>query len=303
MNLLISGTHGLIGKALVARFESKGHTLTALARPGTKATKGEHVSWDPPREYIDLEALRHRGPFDAVIHLAGAGIAEKRWNAERKREIRESRTRSTRTLALAIAAYSPQPAAFISASAIGFYGNRGDEALDESSAQGSGFLADVCAAWEQATAPAQAAGVRVVHLRTGIVLDPAGGALGKQLPLFKAGVGGKLASGKQWMSWISMDDELSAIEYALTNTELSGPINLTAPGAVTNAQFTKTLAHVLHRPALFSVPKVALATALGSDLVEDAILASQRVSPSVLNKAGFLFRHPDLEGALRDLLR
>ena len=302
MNLLISGSSGLIGSALSRRLEAHGHKVIALVRPGTKASSRASVAWDPKLERIDLEALSTLDPIDCVIHLAGAGVADKRWNTKRKEEILESRVRSTGTLARTIAAMSPRPATFISASAIGFYGNRGDELLDETSAQGSGFLAEVCAAWEQATTPAQAAGVRVVHLRTGIVLETSGGALAKQLPLFKAGVGGKLGSGKQWMSWISMDDELRAIEAVLQNPAISGPVNLTAPGCVTNADFTKSLGHVLRRPVLMSVPKLALATALGSELVEEAILASQRVTPSVLLDAGFSFDHPQLEGALAALL-
>ena len=302
MNIVMSGATGLIGSALSQRLRERGHLVISLVRPGSHAAQGPSINWDPAHGHIDLDALATYDHIDACIHLAGAGIADKRWSQARKNEILASRVRSTETLAAALTEISPRPSTLLSASAIGFYGNRGDEVLSETSTQGSGFLAEVCGAWEHATAVANHSPIRVVHLRTGIVLDPKGGALAKQLPLFKAGLGGKLASGKQWVSWISMEDELRAIEFALTNDDIHGPVNLTAPNPVTNAEFTKTLGHVVHRPAVMSVPKFALATALGSELVDEAITASQRVEPAALLAAGFSFAQPDLDQALHALL-
>ncbi len=301
MNIVMSGASGLIGSALSQRLRDSGHLVISLVRPGSHATQGPSIHWDPAHGHIDLDALAAYDHIDACIHLAGAGIADKRWSQARKNEILTSRVRSTETLAAALTEISPHPSTLISASAIGFYGNRGDEILNETSGRGSGFLAEVCGSWEQATAVANHSPIRVVHLRTGIVLDPKGGALAKQLPLFKAGLGGKLASGKQWVSWISMEDELRAIEFLLAH-DVHGPVNLTAPNPVTNAEFTKTLGHVLHRPAVMSVPKFALQTALGSELVDEAITASQRVEPSALLAAGFSFAHPDLDQALHEML-
>jgi uncharacterized protein len=301
MNIVMSGATGLIGSALSQRLRERGHLVISLVRPGSHAAQGPSINWDPAHGHIDLDALAAYDHIDACIHLAGAGIADKRWSQARKNEIVTSRVRSTETLAAALTEMSPHPSTLLSASAIGVYGNRGEEVLSEASTQGSGFLAEVCSAWEHATTVADQSPIRVVHLRTGIVLDPKGGALAKQLPLFRAGLGGKLASGKQWVSWISMEDELRAIEFLLAN-DVHGPVNLTAPNPVTNAEFTKTLGHVVHRPAVMSVPKFALATALGAELVDEAITASQRVEPAALLAAGFSFTHPDLDEALHAML-
>jgi uncharacterized protein len=236
-----------------------------------------------------------------VIHLAGAGIADHRWTDEYKRELRESRTTPTRLLAEAIAGLDRRPAVMLSASAIGWYGPRRDESLDEQSAPGSGFLADICRDWEAATAPAVTAGIRVVHLRTGIVLSAKGGALKKQLPLFKLGLGGKFGDGTQWQSWISMPDQVGAISHLLT-AEVSGPVNLTAPTPVTNAEFTAALADALHRPAFVPIPSFGPKLLLGGELAESLLFTGQRVLPAALLAAGYRFEHPTLDVALRALL-
>lgn len=302
MHLLISGARGFIGSALTQRFTKQGHRVTTLVRGQGLQAPGS-LSWDPARGQIDLAGLVALEPLDAVVHLSGAGIADKRWSSTRKDEILLSRTRSTEILASALSELSPHPGVLVSASAIGFYGNRGDEILTESSSKGTGFLADVCAKWEHATQPAERAGLRVAHLRTGIVLDPSGGALAKQLPLFKAGLGGKLGSGKQWMSWISLEDELGAIEHVIATDSIAGPVNLVAPQPVSNGEFTKTLAHALSRPSFASAPKAALSLALGSELVDEAITASQRVRPAKLEDQGFEFHHATLDEYFTDALR
>ena len=238
---------------------------------------------------------------DAVIHLAGAGIGDKRWTSAYKREVLESRTLSTALLARTIASAANKPKVFLSGSAIGYYGARGDERLTEGGSLGSGFLADVCRDWEAAAAPAQAAGVRTVFLRTGIVLSPRGGALKKLLPLFRLGVGGRFGNGKQWQSWISITDELNAIEYLLT-ANVEGAVNLTAPEPVTNAEFTKVLARVLKRPALFPVPAFGPRILLGGELADALLFTGQRVVPERLEASGYRFAHRDLESALRALL-
>jgi len=234
---------------------------------------------------------------DAIVHLAGEPIA-KRWTAERKRAIRESRVRGTELLARMIASLDRKPRVLVSGSAIGVYGDRGDELLDESSATGDGFLANVVSEWERAAAPASEAGVRVVLLRTGLVLSRQGGVLEKLLLSFKLGLGGPMGSGRQWMSWIALDDQLRAIEYALASPALSGPVNLVSPNPVTNAEFAATLGLVLARPALIPVPAVALELLFG-EMARETILAGQRVLPRALVTAGFEFAHPTLEQALR----
>jgi uncharacterized protein (TIGR01777 family) len=295
MKVAITGSSGLIGSALARRL-AVDHTVIAVVRG--PAGEGQ-VSWDPTGERLERAGLEG---VDAVVHLAGAGIADKRWTSARKQTLVDSRVRGTGLLARTLAALDPRPQVLLSASAVGYYGDRGAEELTEASPAGAGFLADLCRRWEQATAPAEEAGIRVVHLRTGIVLSGAGGALAKQLPLFRLGVGGRLGSGRQFTSWIALDDEIDAIRFALETSTLRGAANLVAPRPVTNGEFTATLGRVLHRPAVLPAPAVALRLVLGSELADEAILAGQRVLPRALLDAGYTFSEPELEGALRRAL-
>jgi uncharacterized protein len=312
MNVLITGSSGLIGTALVRRLAADGHRVARLVRPRTTApttsidappgTRPIDVHWDPSTGTIDLEALRASGPFDGVVHLAGAGVADKRWNPARKELILRSRTDSTELLAGSLLHLDPRPLVLVSASAIGIYGERAGETLTEKSPRGAGFLADVVEAWERAAQPAAEAGVRVVNLRTGLVLAASGGVLAKQVPLFRLGLGGRLGDGRQYLSWISLGDEVGTILHALGDSRLVGPVNATAPNPVTNAEFTSTLSGVLHRPSLLTVPKGALRVALGRLMADETALVSQRVVPHVLTDVGFTFDHPDLSAALQSIL-
>jgi len=295
MRVAITGSSGLIGTALTNALQAAGHEPIAVVRR-TPAT-GE-IGWDPTAGTMDPADL---SGVDAVVHLAGAGIGDRRWSDSYKELIRESRIRSTNLLSETIAAAADGPRILLSGSAIGVYGSRGDEVLDENSEAGTGFLAEVCVDWETSTALAAAAGVRVALLRTGIVLSPEGGALKKQLPIFKLGLGGRFGSGAQWQSWISIDDEVSAIMFLLEH-EISGPVNLTAPEPVTNATFTKTLAGVLKRPAIVPIPSFGPKLLLGSELATNLLFDGPRVMPGVLEAAGYQFEHPTLETALRALL-
>ncbi|MGA0186068.1 MAG: TIGR01777 family oxidoreductase [Ilumatobacteraceae bacterium] len=295
MNIVISGASGLIGTALVARLRSKGHTVTTLVR--REARQGE-ISWDPARGVLDAAALEGT---DAVIHLSGAGIGDKRWTPSYKREILESRTATTSLLARTISSLTHKPSVFLSGSAIGIYGPRNDEQLDESSSHGNGFLVDVCQQWEAAAKPAVDAGVRTVLLRTGIVLTPKGGALKKLLLAFRIGAGGRFGNGKQWQSWITLDDEIGAIEHLLT-ANVSGPVNLTAPSPVTNAEFTTVLAKVLRRPAILPIPSFGPKILLGGELADALLFTGQRVMPKALLASGYEFAHPTLDIGLRALL-
>lgn len=297
--ILVAGASGLVGRALVARFEADGHEVVRLVRRETAAAN--EVRWDPSAGSIN-GGLEARGPVDVVVSLSGAGIADRRWSAARRREILSSRLEPTATLVAAMGEASSRPAAFLSASAIGFYGNRADEALSESSPAGEGFLAEVCKAWEAEALRAEALGVRTVLLRTGIVLDRSGGALAKQLPIFRAGLGGRLGSGKQWTSWITLEDEVAAVAFLADAEQVRGAVNLTAPVPVTNGEFTRALGSALHRPAVAVVPRVALAAALGGQLADEMLLASARVLPEVLTDAGFTFAHPEIDDALASLL-
>lgn len=296
MNVLVTGTHGLIGSALVKALQEQGHGVVALVR-GT-AGPGQ-VAWDPDAGRLDAAALTG---IDAAVHLAGAPIAEKRWTAEQKQRILSSRVATTDLLARRLAECPSPPAVLVSGSAIGYYGSRGDTVLDEDSTPGSGFLAEVCQQWEAATAPAEKAGIRVIRIRTGIVLSADGGVLKKLLPLFRLGLGGRLGSGAFYQSWISLDDEVGAIIYALQTPLVTGAANLTAPNPVTNTEFTEALGRVLHRPTKVTAPKFGLTTALGPEMVEQMLLASQLVLPTKLLANGFTFRYPDLEDALRATL-
>ncbi|MFZ9628642.1 MAG: TIGR01777 family oxidoreductase [Ilumatobacteraceae bacterium] len=295
MRIVVSGATGLIGSALCTSLSASGHDVVRLVR---RAPGPGDVQWDPARGVLPDGALRGA---DAVVHLAGAGIGDRRWTAEYRREILESRTKSTSLLASAIADTEGGPRVFLSGSAIGVYGATGDESLDETSPAGTGFLAEVCLQWEAATAAASSAGARVAHLRTGIVLSPAGGALKKLLPLFRLGAGGPFGNGRQWQSWISLPDEVGAITHLLT-ADVRGAVNLTAPNPLTNAEFSKVLARVLRRPALLPVPRFGPALLLGGDLADALLYTGQRVLPTVLQQSGYEFRHATLEAALRDLL-
>jgi uncharacterized protein (TIGR01777 family) len=292
MRVLITGSSGLIGTALARALPAAGHSPVRLVRSGG----GEGtVRWDPAAGTIDAAGLEG---IDAVVNLAGAGIGDRRWTDAYKTEIRDSRVRGTDLLARTVAGLEPKPSVLLSGSAIGIYGDRGDEVLDEASPVGDGFLAEVCVAWEAATAPAEGAGVRVAHLRTGIVLAAEAPALRKQLPLFKAFLGGRFGRGKQWQSWISIDDEVAAIVHLLT-ADVRGPVNLTAPNPVTNAEFAKTLGRVLNRPAVLPVPAFGPKLVVGRELADSLLFSSQRVLPTVLTGSGFTFAHPTLEPALR----
>lgn len=261
------------------------------------ASGDNQISWDPARE-ISSEAV---SGFDAVIHLAGESIAG-RWTAAKKAKIRDSRTLGTRHLAEALAKTEAKPKVFICSSAIGFYGDRGDEVLNEASAQGAGFLPDVCREWEAATRAAADAGIRTVQLRTGIVLSPKGGALGQMLTPFKLGLGGRIGNGGQWMSWIDVQDMVGGIHHILSHDQLQGPVNMVAPKPVTNAEFTKTLASVLSRPAIFPVPAFAVKLGFG-EMGEALLLGSQRVQPARLLESGYQFQFSELAASLKNNLR
>ena len=297
MKVLVSGSTGLIGSALVAALEADGHRVTRLVR-GNPVGAG-HAVWDPAKGTID--AARLEG-LDAVVHLAGAGIGDRRWTKGYKEEIRRSRVAGTDLLARTLAGLDAPPAVLASGSGINFYGDRGAEELTEESPGGAGFLAAVVAEWEAATAPASAAGIRVAHFRSGIVLSPRGGALRRQLTPFRLGLGGKVGSGRQYMSWITLDDEVRAIAHVLATPSLAGPVNLTSPQPVTNAEFTRQLGQALRRPAVLTVPPAALKVALGGQMVSELLLASMRVLPAVLSRSGFSFAHPELGGALTAVL-
>jgi uncharacterized protein (TIGR01777 family) len=288
--IAVTGASGLIGNALVGYLKSQGHTVQRLVRRA--AVSSEEITWDPIAGTVDMEAL---AGVDAVIHLAGAGVSDKRWTKKYKSEILNSRLLGTTTIAKAVAIVKPQ--VFISASAIGWYGESGNRAVIESDRVGDDFLAAVCREWESA---ADLAGdVRTVKLRTGLVLDPTGGALGKMLPIFRFGLGGKLSNGKQWWSWITLHDQIRAIAFLLEN-KISGPVNLTSPNPVTNSEFTAGLARAMHRPALFPVPAFALKIALGGFSAE--VLGSKKVMPQALTEAGFTFDYPHISSALEKLV-
>ncbi len=296
ITIAVTGATGLIGSALVERLRAHGHTVRRLVRSPSDAREGDIV-WDAERSELHGDALQG---VDAVVNLAGAPIA-RRWTPERKRGIRNSRVAGTQNLSRAIAAMDPKPRVLLNGSAIGYYGSRGDEVLSESSAAGHDFLAEVTVEWERATAPAAQAGVRVVLLRTGVVLSASGGALAKMLPPFRLGMGGPLGSGDQWMSWIALEDHLHAMEHALFVDSLSGPLNLVSPNPVRNLHFATTLGRVLTRPAVIPVPAVALELLYG-EMARETLLASQRALPAALAASGFDFQHPTLEGALRAIL-
>lgn len=294
--IVVTGATGLIGTALVASLREAGHPVTRLVR-GTPAA--DDARWDPSAGAIDESAID--GAW-AIVHLAGEGIADQKWTDEHKRRVLDSRVVGTTLLAKTIASLETPPTSFVSGSAIGYYGDRGDEVLDETSPPGTGFLADVVRAWEASTAAVEGTGVRTVHLRTGIVLSTKGGALKQQLLPFKLGLGGRLGSGRQYLPWITLADEVSAIRFVLDNNTMSGPVNAVGPNPVANSVFTKALGKALHRPTLLPIPLFPIKARFGSEMVEEMLLSSARVTPSVLQHAGFRFANPDLDAALRYLL-
>lgn len=293
MKVVVSGSHGLIGREVAAELERHGHVVTRLVRSSPAA--GE-ATWDPGVGTIEGGKLEGH---DAVVHLGGVGIGDHRWSEAHKRAVLDSRVKGTSLLARTVAQLSSPPEVMVSASAVGFYGYEGDQIHTEASPRGSGFLADVVVAWEQAAAPAAEAGIRVAYARSGVVLTAKGGALKKQLLPFKLGLGGRLGAGRQWLSWISLRDEVRAILHLLTGASLRGPVNLTAPAPVTNADFTATLARVLRRPAVLPVPTLALHALFGRQMTEEMLLGGQRVVPAALRSSGFTFLDPELEAALR----
>lgn len=298
MNVAITGASGLIGRRLIELLSSRGHALRALSRSGVaNFPPGVRASvWDADKGEPPIEALRDT---DAVVHLAGENVAQ-RWTAEAKLRIRQSRELGTRNLVCALARLPRRPSALVCASAIGYYGSRGEETLTEASAPGAGFLSGVCTAWEREAVAAEALGIRVVRVRIGVALDPRGGALPRMLPPFRLGAGGRLGDGRQWMSWIHHDDLAGLFRLAIEKP-IRGPLNAVAPNPVPNAAFTRELAHALHRPAIFPVPKFAVRLLFGE--MSEILLDSQRVVPNAAAANGFVFRFPDLGPALADLLR
>lgn len=296
MKIAITGSSGLIGSALVTAIMRRGDTAIKLVR--RPAIGADEIAWEPATGRIDASSLAE---VEAVVHLAGAGIGDKRWTKSRKEELVESRVLSTTLLAQTLASLPNAPRVFVSASAIGFYGDRGDEWLTEDSSRGSGFLANLVNDWEAGTSAASSAGIRTVVARTGIVLARTGGALGKQLPLFRLGLGGKIGDGSNWQSWISLQDQVRSLLAAIDG-RLSGPVNMVSPNPVTNADFAKTLGQIIGRPAALRVPKLAPAALFGREFVEQVACASQRVQPTRLENSGFEFDHPDLASALRQIL-
>jgi uncharacterized protein (TIGR01777 family) len=302
MKVIVTGSGGLVGRAFVRSLLADGHTVTRLVRGGAqqfRAPGTAAVEWNPESGAIDAKELEGH---DAAVHLAGEPVAEGRWDEAKKRRILESRVKGTRLIAETLAGLREKPRVLVSASAIGFYGDRGDEVMREESASGEGFLSEVCREWEKATLAASQAGVRVVHMRIGFVLSGEGGGLQKMLPPFKLGVGGKVGSGRQYISWITLEDLVRAIRRAIEDESLRGPVNAVAPGAVTNEQFTKALGHVLGRPTIFPVPVFALRLAFG-EVADAVMLASTRVEPARLKEAGFDFKDSEIDGALRHVLK
>jgi uncharacterized protein len=291
MRIVIGGASGYLGRPLVQRLRDSGHDVVRLVRREPAAP--DEVAWRPNQGALDPSVV---DGADAAINLAGVGVGDHRWNEEYKRLIRASRVNSTEMLARAVAAASRPPRVLLNASAVGFYGDTGDGEVDEAAKPGAGFFSEVCQAWESATAPAEEAGIRVVHLRSGLVMGPDGGLLGPMLPMFRLGLGGPLGNGRQWMPWISREDALAAIEFLLT-ADVTGAVNLTGPVPVRNKDFARTLGRVLRRPALLPVPALALRLVVG-EFGREAVV-SQRVLPAVLAGAGYRFEHPNLEAALR----
>jgi uncharacterized protein (TIGR01777 family) len=298
VRVAVTGASGLIGRSLVTALRERGDTTVIFVRPSTVERIGETVRWNPARGVIDEGDLKRIGGVDAVVNLAGEGIGNRRWTASRKEAILSSRVSATTLLVSALEEFSNGGGFLANASAIGWYGSRGDKILDETSDRGTGFLSDVCVSWERATSPLEERGIGVAHLRSGVVINSKGGALKKQLPLFRSGLGGHYGTGTQWMSPISLIDEVRALLWTIDH-QLAGPVNFVIPEPITNKDFTRTLARVLRRPAFFNVPGPLLRTALGGEMTDELILVSQRVTPERLRTSGFKFRHSDAESTLR----
>jgi uncharacterized protein len=294
MRILISGSHGLIGRAVITALVQAGHLSISLQRSSVPSTPNTPL-WDPIRRNSWDSDI---GPVDAVIHLAGENLAAHRWSPEVKRRLHTSRVTGTEQLCKHLASLDKKPGVFIAASAIGYYGNRGDEVVSEDSPRGEGFLSELCRDWEAACQPAIDAGIRVVNMRFGMVLARNGGALNKLVPVFKFGLGGQLGSGRQWMSWIALDDLVAVIIQSLTDRRIAGPVNVVSPNPVTNSEFTHSLGKVLKRPAIFTVPAFILRAVWG-EMADEMLLASIRVEPKKLNDNGLRFKYPNLETALR----
>jgi uncharacterized protein (TIGR01777 family) len=294
MKILISGASGLVGTALTRALRTDGHTVAQFVRPGAAQAEGD-VRWDPDKEFVDLAGME---AADAVVCLNGASIAGGRWTKARKQLLSDSRIHPVRLLVGSFEKLKQKPHVFLCASAIGYYGNRGDEILTEASASGTDFLSGVCRQWEADAMQAQKLGVRTACLRFGVVLSSRGGALQRMLTPFKMGVGGRLGDGRQWMSWVALDDVVGSIRFMMENESLSGPVNIVSPRPLQNAEFTRVLASILHRPAIFPAPAFVLRLALG-ELADALLLSSQRVEPSRLGAAGYPFRFNHVEPALR----
>jgi uncharacterized protein len=297
MKILISGASGLVGTKLTAALRADGHTVAHLVRPGHALPPG-NIPWDPAAKILDPAALEGA---DAIVHLSGASVGEGRWTPARKQVLRTSRIDTTRVLVAALARMQRKPRVLVCASACGIYGNRGDEILTESSTYGDGFLATLCREWEAAAKPAEQAGIRTVFARFGVVLSLEGGALARMLPPFKLCLGGRLGTGKQWMSWIAMEDALGILRAAIADERYAGAINVVAPNPVQNAEFTRVLSDMLHRPAIFPAPAFALRLALG-EMADALLLSSQRAHPDRVLAAGYAFRFNHIEPALRALV-
>ena len=298
LTVAVSGASGLVGSALSSSMVDRNWKLKRLVRDKRRESESDNIMWNLDAGIVDVSSF---SSVDAVVHLAGENIATGRWTAAKKRRIRDSRVMGTRRLCESLAALPKPPSVLVSASAIGYYGERDDQSLDEAEPPGLGFLPEVCTEWERATQPAADAGIRVVHLRIGVVLSPDGGALKQMLLPFQLGLGGKIGSGRQYWSWISLPDLVHAIQFAIGTESLSGPVNAVAPNAVTNAEFTRTLGRVLRRPTLFPLPGLVARMVLG-EMANDLLLSSIRVTPDRLQRADFEFQHPDLESAFRFVL-
>ena len=299
MRILVSGASGLIGSALILCLRTKGMEPAVLVRRSAEADGRSRIHWNPDNNLLDTQSL---SGFDAVVHLAGENIASGRWTPARKQRIYDSRVKGTALLAAALASCPAPPKAFLCSSAIGYYGDRGDEVLDETSMPGRGFLAETCIAWEDAGKMAVDAGIRTVHLRTGVVLSRDAGMLVRLLPPFRLGLGGPLGLGRAWMSWIALEDMVNVILHCMGEDGLRGPVNAVAPNPVTNLEFTRALARVLRRPAVFPVPPIVLRLAFG-EMAKELLLSSTRVVPRRLEASGFTWRRPDMQGVLKSLLQ
>jgi uncharacterized protein (TIGR01777 family) len=297
VKIFIAGSTGLVGSALIPVLRSQGHEVVRLVRNQPKAP--DEIPWNPAARGFAPAGI---DGADAIINLAGENVGAGRWTAARRERIRSSRVDTTAALVGALAKLARKPAVLVNASAVGFYGDRGDDILTEESGPGRGFLAEVCQAWESRAQDAAQTGVRTVQLRFGVILSPKGGALAKMLPVFRLGLGGRLGSGKQWMSWVSLDDAVGVIGHALANPACAGPVNVVAPGSMTNAEFTAQLGAVLRRPAVLPVPATVLRLLFGT-MADETLLASSRARPRILDNAGYIFRHPELALALDDLRR